>query len=184
MEDHRISRFLPLLLGALTAFAPLSIDMYLPGLPSIQRDLETSASATGLTLSAFFAGLAIAQLIYGPLSDRVGRRPPVRFGMALYAVASVGCALAPNIWVLVACRFLQATGGAAGPVIARAVVRDLHSGKEAARMLSTLMLIMGAAPILAPIVGSWMITHASWRAIFLVLSIMGAACLIAVSAAV
>jgi MFS transporter, DHA1 family, multidrug resistance protein len=173
---------LALVLGALTAFGPLSIDMYLPGLPLIQRDLHTSAAATELTLSAFFAGLALAQLAYGPLSDRFGRKRPVYAGLLIYALASLGCALAPSIAVLIACRFLQAVGGAAGMVVARAVVRDLHSGREAARLMSMLILVMGAAPILAPIAGSWLVTVAGWRAIFLLLAGLGLACLALVGA--
>jgi MFS transporter, DHA1 family, multidrug resistance protein len=164
---------LALVLGALTAFGPLSIDMYLPGLPLIQRELRTSAAATELTLSTFFAGLALAQLAYGPLSDRFGRKRPVYAGLLIYALASLGCALAPGIGVLIICRFLQAVGGAAGMVVARAVVRDLHGGREAARLMSLLMLVMGAAPILAPILGSWLVGSAGWRAIFWLLTALG-----------
>jgi DHA1 family bicyclomycin/chloramphenicol resistance-like MFS transporter len=174
---HR-QRSLPILLGALTAFSPLSIDMYLPSLPTIQHDLATSASATQRTLAAFFAGLGLAQLAYGPLADRFGRRRPLFAGIALYVLASLGCAFAPDIHTLIALRFLQAVGGAAGPVVARAVVRDLHRGAEAARLLSLLMLIMGAAPILAPLAGGWVLHAAGWRAIFHVLAAIGLACLV------
>ncbi len=167
---------LALVLGALTAFGPLSIDMYLPGLPLIQRELRTSAAATELTLSAFFAGLALAQLAYGPLADRFGRKRPVYAGLVIYALASLGCALATSIELLIACRFLQAVGGAAGMVVSRAVVRDLHSGREAARLMSMLILVMGAAPILAPVLGSWIVTVASWRAIFALLFVLGLLC--------
>jgi DHA1 family bicyclomycin/chloramphenicol resistance-like MFS transporter len=170
-------RSLALLLGSLTAFAPLSIDMYLPSLLAIERDLQTTPRSVQLTLSAFFAGLAVAQLAYGPLSDRFGRKRPLVIGLALYVVASLGCALAPHIEALIALRFLQAAGGAAGIVIARAVVRDLRSGAEAARLLSLLMLVMGAAPILAPLVGGWLLLFGTWRLTFGVLTLLGLACL-------
>lgn len=169
---------LMLALGSLTAFAPLSIDMYLPSLPSIQHELATSASLVQLTLAAFMAGLCLGQLAYGPLSDRFGRRGPLAVGIALYILASAACAFAPNVQWLIALRFLQALGGAAGPVIARAVVRDLYSGREVARVLSVLMLVMGAAPILAPMLGGWVLELAGWRAIFGVLAGLGVACLV------
>ncbi|MDB4936589.1 MAG: hypothetical protein JWP87_3561 [Labilithrix sp.] len=170
-------RSLALLLGSLTAFAPLSIDMYLPSLPAIERDLATTPSSVQLTLAAFFAGLAVAQLAYGPLSDRFGRKKPLVIGLAVYAAASIGCALAPNIEALIALRFLQAVGGAAGVVLARAVVRDLRSGAEAARLLSLLMLVMGVAPILAPLAGGWLLLVGSWRLTFGVLAVIGLTCL-------
>lgn len=174
---------LALILGALTAFGPLSIDMYLPSLPTIQRDLATTASMTQLTLAAFFAGLGIGQLAYGPLTDRFGRKRPLYGGLALYVLASLGCALAPNVHALIALRFLQAVGGAAGPVVTRAVVRDLYVGPEAARLLSMLMLVMGAAPILAPLLGGWLLLVASWRAIFALLGVLGLGCLALMAAA-
>ncbi len=173
-------RTLALLLGSLTAFAPLSIDMYLPTLPTIQRELVTSANNVQLTLAAFFAGLAIGQLAYGPVADRFGRKRPLVVGLALYAVASLGCAFAPNIESLIAFRFVQALGGAAGVVIARAVVRDLRSGVEAARLFSLLMLVMGAAPILAPLLGGWLLLLGSWRFAFGVLGALGVAALVIV----
>ena len=169
-------------LGALTAFGPLSIDMYLPALPTIQRELETSAAATQRTLSAYFLGLAIAQLAYGPLSDRYGRRKPLFFGLSLYAASSIGASLAPSITVLAAMRALQAVGGAAGMVVTRAVVRDLYSGRAAASALSTLILIMGAAPILAPLLGGIVLDASGWRAIFVFLATCGVLGLIAVAA--
>ena len=168
---------LALILGALAALGPLTIDMYLPSLPSIERDLGTTASMTQLTLAAYFAGLGIGQLGYGPLTDRFGRKRPLYFGLALYVLASAGCALAPNVQALIALRFLQALGGAAGPVVMRAVVRDLYVGAAAARLLSMLILVMGAAPILAPLLGGFTLTVAGWRTIFVVLTVLGAACL-------
>jgi DHA1 family bicyclomycin/chloramphenicol resistance-like MFS transporter len=177
------SGLLALILGALSALGPLSIDMYLPSLPAIQRDLGTTASATQLTLSAFFAGLGIGQLAYGPLTDRFGRKRPLYAGLGLYVVASLLCALAPSVGVLIALRFVQAVGGAAGPVVTRAVVRDLYVGAPAARLLSMLMLVMGAAPILAPLFGGWVLLAASWRVIFAILAALGTACLVLMAAA-
>ncbi|APR85773.1 Multidrug resistance transporter, Bcr/CflA family protein [Minicystis rosea] len=144
---------LALILGALTALGPLTIDMYLPALPTIQRDLGTTASLTQLTLAAYFAGLGLGQLAYGPLTDRFGRKPPLYAGLVLYILASAACAVAPNVHVLIALRFLQAVGGAAGQVVTRAVVRDLYVGAPAAQLLSRLILVMGVAPILAPLTG-------------------------------
>jgi DHA1 family bicyclomycin/chloramphenicol resistance-like MFS transporter len=169
----RPQALLILVLGALTAFGPLSIDMYLPSLPTIQGELATSASAVQLTLAAFIAGLAIGQLIYGPLSDRFGRRGPLLVGIVLYIFASAACAFAPSIRWLIALRFLQAVGGACGPVIARAIVRDRYSGRDVARVLSLLILVMGVAPILAPLLGGWILKLAGWRAIFGVLAVLG-----------
>ncbi|MDI1481189.1 Bcr/CflA family multidrug efflux MFS transporter [Polyangium sp. y55x31] len=180
-DDHLSHRdrpgLLALILGALAALGPLTIDMYLPSLPSIERDLRTTASMTQLTLASYFAGLGIGQLGYGPLTDRFGRKRPLYFGLTLYVLASAGCALAPNAETLIALRFLQALGGAAGPVVMRAVVRDLYVGPAAARLLSMLILVMGAAPILAPLLGGFTLEIAGWRTIFAVLTVLGAACL-------
>ncbi|XXY53906.1 Bcr/CflA family multidrug efflux MFS transporter [Sorangium sp. So ce269] len=175
--------FLALILGALTALGPLSIDMYLPSLPALQRDLGTTASAVQLTLAVYFAGLGLGQLAYGPLTDRFGRKRPLYVGLALYVLASIGCALAPNVQALIALRFLQAVGGAAGQVVTRAVVRDLYGGAAAARLLSLLMLVMGAAPILAPTLGGWLLLVAGWRVIFAVLATLGLGCLALMAAA-
>jgi len=169
-------------LGALTAFGPLTIDMYLPALPTIQRQLETSAAAAQRTLSAYFIGLALAQLAYGPLSDRFGRRKPLFFGLSLYAASAIGAALAPSITILAAMRALQAVGGAAGMVVTRAVIRDLYSGRAAASALSTVILIMGAAPIVAPLLGGVVLDVSGWRAIFLFLAACGVLGLIGVAA--
>lgn len=168
-------RFLPLVLGTLTALSPLSIDLYLPALPTLQRALHTSASAAQLTVAAYFAGLGLTTLVYGPLADRFGRRLPLLLGVALYVLASLGCAAAPSIEVLIALRFVQAAGGAAGPVIARAVVRDLYRGVEAARLMSLLTLVMGAAPILAPLLGGALLGTFGWRALFVVQALLAVA---------
>ena len=163
-----------LILGALSAFGPLSIDMYLPGLPELGRGLDAPAWAVQLTLTACLAGLALGQIVAGPLSDRFGRRGPLLVGVAAYAVASLLCAVAPSIAVLVVLRLVQGLAGAAGIVIARAIVRDMHSGVAAARFFSLLMLVNGLAPILAPVIGGQVLTVTSWRGVFLVLTAIGA----------
>ena len=165
-------------LGVLTAFGPLSIDMYLPSLPVIGASLHTTAARVQLTLATFMFGMGVGQLLYGPLSDRYGRRPPLLAGVLLYCLASLGCALAPRVEVLIGLRLLQAVGGAAGPVIARAVVRDLFAGPEIARVLSIMTLVMGAAPILAPVLGGAVLAAAGWRAIFFVLTGLGSVALV------
>jgi DHA1 family bicyclomycin/chloramphenicol resistance-like MFS transporter len=175
MQSRVSHTFLTFVLGTLTAFGPLSIDMYLPSLPTIQRALSTSPAAVQLTLASFMVGMGFGQLVYGPLSDRLGRRGPLLWGVLLYTLSSLACAFAPSVNVLIGCRFVQAAGGAAGPVIARAVVRDLYSGREIARVLSLMMLVMGAAPILAPLLGGVVLEWAGWRAIFFVLTGIGVA---------
>ena len=167
------------ILGALTAFGPLSIDMYLPALPSLSRDFGTGAAQTQLTLSACLLGLALGQVIAGPISDALGRRRPLLVGLAAYALASLLCVVAPSVYALVALRFIQGFAGAAGIVIARAIVRDLHSGVAAARFFSLLMLVNGLAPILAPIFGGLLLRFTSWRGVFIVLAIIGTLLLIA-----
>jgi DHA1 family bicyclomycin/chloramphenicol resistance-like MFS transporter len=173
------SPHLLLLLGILTAIASLSIDMYLPALPAIARDLHAAPGLLEATLAAFFAGFALGQLVYGPLSDRIGRRPPLLGGLALYVIASIVCAIATTPQVLIAGRAAQALGGCAALVIARAVVRDLYDARDAARVFSRLMLIMGLAPVLAPSLGSLLLARFSWRVIFWVLAAFGVACIVA-----
>jgi len=157
---------LVLLLGALTAFAPMSIDMYLSSLPDIGRTLSARPDQTQTTLAAFFAGMAVGQFVYGPLSDRLGRRGPLLTGIGVYVVASLACALAPSIHALIGARFVQALGGCAGAVVARAVVRDRFSHTDTARVLSLMMLIMGLAPVLAPQLGGVIQAFAGWRGVF------------------
>ncbi len=157
---------LVLLLGAMTAFAPMSIDMYLSSLPSIGRTLNAGPDQTQATLAAFFAGMAIGQFVYGPASDRFGRRLPLLVGIGVYFIASVVCALAPNIETLITARFVQALGGCAGAVIARAVVRDRFGHADTARILSLMTLIMGLAPVLAPQLGGVVQFIGGWRAVF------------------
>ena len=169
-----------ILLGVLTAVGSLSVDMYLPSFPRVVADLHTDAGSVQRTLSMFFIGLALGQLVYGPLSDRFGRKPPLLFGMALYTAASLACMLAPTIEALQWSRLLQALGGCAGIIIPRAAIRDRCDALSAARALSLVMLVMGAAPILAPQVGSWVLQWSGWRAIFGVLMLFGVACLVAI----
>src|SRR4051812_5437121 len=165
---------LVVVLGAVNAIGPLSIDMYLPAFPEIAASLHASAAQVQLTLTACVAGLALGQLVVGPLSDRLGRRGPLVAAMATYAVASVLCSVAPSAPVLMALRFVQGLAGAGGIVIARAVVRDLHTGAAAVRLFSSLMLVTGLAPILAPLAGGQVLTVASWRGIFVVLAVLAA----------
>lgn len=157
---------LTLILGALSAFTPLAVDMYLPALPALERALATDSGRVQQTLSLFFLGLAIGQLFYGPISDRFGRRAPLLVGNLLYIGASVACALAPTIDSLIAARFVQAFGSCAGLVISRAMVRDLFEPREGARVMSLLMLVMGVAPILAPLLGGYVMVWFDWHAIF------------------
>lgn len=158
----------------------MSIDMYLPALPEIGRALGGTPEATQTTLAAFLLGMAIGQFLYGPASDRFGRRVPILIGIAVYVAASIWCALTTSVDGLVAARFVQALGGCAGAVVARAVVRDQFSHTETARVLSLLTLVMGVAPIVAPMLGSWVLVVASWRAIFWVLALFGLCCGVAV----
>ncbi|QQX88479.1 Bcr/CflA family multidrug efflux MFS transporter [Cupriavidus necator] len=162
-----------LICGSLMAIAPLSIDMYLPSFPSLAGDLGVDIGQVQLTLGTFLVGLALGQAFYGPFSDRFGRKPPLYIGLCLYVAAAVGCALARSVESLMLWRFLQALGGCAGMVMARAVIRDRLEAHESARAFSSLMLVMGVAPILAPIVGGAILSVSGWRAIFWVLAVAG-----------
>jgi DHA1 family bicyclomycin/chloramphenicol resistance-like MFS transporter len=175
------SRFsLIVILGALIASAPMSIDMYLPALPTIGAEFGATTGEVQLTLSLYFIGSALSQLFYGPMSDRFGRRPLLVVGISLYSLTSMLAALSTGIEQLVWLRLLQAFGGAAGTVIARAIVRDLVGGDAAARALSMLTLVMGAAPLAAPLVGGQVLAWIDWRAIFWLLAVFGLACLASV----
>jgi DHA1 family bicyclomycin/chloramphenicol resistance-like MFS transporter len=162
-----------LVLGAFVAIGPLTIDMYLPALPTITRELLTTSAAVQLTLTGTLVGLALGQLVLGPLSDAFGRRRPLLAGTALHVLASLLVLVAPNLAVLGALRVLQGVGAAAGAVIAIAVVRDLYDGRAAATMLSRLFLVLGAAPVLAPTIGGELLRFTSWRGIFAVLAAYG-----------
>jgi DHA1 family bicyclomycin/chloramphenicol resistance-like MFS transporter len=153
--------------------------MYLPGLPGLRHDLHTWPSAAQLTLTTCLAGLAIGQIVAGPLSDRFGRQGPMRLGIAVYAAASVLCAFAPSVAVLLPLRLLQGLAGAAGIVISRAIVRDLATGETAARLFASLTVVNGVAPIAAPVVGAQLLQVTSWRGVFVVLAAIGVALLLA-----
>lgn len=154
------------ILGGLSALAPFSIDMYLPAFPSIAKSLNTDISQVALSLTSYFIGISIGQLFYGPITDKFGRKKPLIFGLSVFLLASIGCALSPDINWLIAMRVILALGGCVGMVVSRAVVRDLFPVSEIAKIFSILMLIVGVAPILAPTIGGWVLTVSSWRTIF------------------
>ena len=172
--------WLPLLLGFLTAVGPASTDMYLPAFPGIEAFFDAPTGSAQLTLAAWFAGLAVGQMTQGTLSDRFGRKRPLLVATSIYTVSCFGCALAPSIEWLAAFRAISAIGASAGMVIPRAMVRDLAEGHAAAVLLSRLSLVMGAAPILAPTIGSAVLAFADWRGIFWILATYGAMCLVLV----
>jgi DHA1 family bicyclomycin/chloramphenicol resistance-like MFS transporter len=159
-------RMLILILGLLTAIGPLSIDMYLPSFTEIAADLGTPVSRVMLSLSSFFIGISVGQFLYGPLLERFGRKKPVYFGIVLYFFASLGCAFTGSVDMLIAWRLLQALGGCAGMVAARAMVRDLFDPAENARIFSTLMLVVAVSPIIAPTLGGYITAHLGWRFVF------------------
>lgn len=162
------------ILGLLSAFGPFSLDMYLPALPMVAEDLHASASLAQLSLTACLVGLALGQLLVGPLSDVRGRRMPLAAGLLLYTAVSLLCLVSPSIWSFVGLRFLQGIAGSAGIVLSRAVARDMYSGTELTKFFSLLMLINGAAPIVAPVAGGQLLNFTDWRGVFLVLSLIGA----------
>lgn len=172
-RKRRAGLLLTLILGGLTALPPLSLDMYLPALPEVGEALHIPAASAQLTLTACLLGLAVGQLIAGPMSDRFGRRAPLLIGMVVYVIAGVACALAPTAGTLTVFRLVQGLAGAAGVVIARAVVRDMYDGLAMARFFSTLMLISGVAPILAPVLGGQVLRFTDWRGVFVILAAIG-----------
>ncbi len=178
-DQARPPAYMVVVLGLLTMFGPLSLDLYLPALPQLADDLATSASAAQLSITACLVGLALGQLVAGPLSDRLGRRRPLMVGLLAYVLASIACAFAPTVEVLVALRFVQGLAGAAGIVISRAIARDLYSGRALMIFFSRLLLIAGLAPVLAPILGGQLSRIMDWRGIFLVLAGFGAVLLLA-----
>ena len=174
------SRAMTLLLGALVAIAPLSMDIYLPSLPSMTQALGATVDEVQLTVSVYMFGWGVAQLFAGPVSDRFGRRPALLWALVVYTLASVACALARDVGTLVAARFVQALSMATVAVVPRAVVRDIHAGERAAQMLSTMMLVLGVAPVLAPILGAELHLRFGWRATFAFVALYGVAAWIAV----
>ncbi|MFI6032820.1 multidrug effflux MFS transporter [Streptomyces sp. NPDC051315] len=179
---RRTGLLLVLLLGGLTATPPLAMDMYLPALPEVTRSLHAPAASVQLTLTACLAGMALGQLVVGPMSDRWGRRRPLLVGLAVYVVATALCALAPTLQLLVVFRLAQGLAGAAGIVIARAVARDLYDGVAMARFFSTLMLVSGVAPVVAPLIGGQILRVTDWRGVFVVLTVVGALLAVLVAA--
>jgi len=162
-----------LVLGMLSAVGPFAIDMYLPAFPAIAREYQVDVSGVQMSLMSFFLAVALCQSVYGPLSDRFGRKPPLYAGLGLFALASIGCSFAPNVETLIAFRFLQGVGSCAAMVIPRAIIRDLHTGHEAARLMATSMLVFSVSPILAPLAGSALTAFFSWRVIFWAIALIG-----------
>ncbi|MFF7684593.1 multidrug effflux MFS transporter [Streptomyces syringium] len=170
---RRTSLLVTLVLGGLSALPPLSMDMYLPALPEVTDSLRSPAATVQLTLTACLMGMALGQLVVGPMSDKWGRRRPLLAGMVIYVLATAVCALAPTAELLIAFRLIQGLAGAAGIVIARAVVRDLYDGVAMARFFSTLMLVSGVAPVIAPVIGGQVLRVTDWRGVFVVLTVVG-----------
>jgi DHA1 family bicyclomycin/chloramphenicol resistance-like MFS transporter len=178
-EPHparRVPRWM-LLVGAMSAIGPVSIDMYLPGFPAIEHEFRQEGVEA--TMAAYLLGIVVGQLFYGPISDRFGRKPPLYFGFALYALGALGCALATSMQMLIVMRVLQALGGCAGMVIARAIVRDRCEPHEAARVFTTLMMIVALGPVVAPALGGMVVASLGWRATFVFQVLLGVALLIA-----
>ncbi|KTC23920.1 MULTISPECIES: multidrug effflux MFS transporter [Pseudomonas] len=170
-----------LILGALSAFGPLAIDFYLPGFPAMALAFATDEKHIQTTLAAYFLGLSLGQLAYGPVADRFGRRIPLLVGVTLFTLASLACAFAPSLDALIAARFVQALGGCAGMVLSRAIVSDKCDAVASAKVFSQLMLVMGLAPILAPMLGGVLVNLYGWQSIFLVLTLFSAGCTLAVA---
>ena len=169
------------ILGLLTTFGPMSIDLYLPAFPDVALDLGVPVTTVPLTLTTSMIGMGVGQILYGPLSDRYGRKKPLLGGLVLFTVASVACALAPTFQVLLGFRFLQSLGGAAGVVIARAIVRDLYHGRDLAKALSIVVMVFGLAPVLSPTLGAGLLLIGGWRTLFYFLAVFGIACIAASS---
>jgi MFS transporter, DHA1 family, multidrug resistance protein len=175
-----LTRKLAWTLGAMSAFGPFSIDMYLPGFSMIAKDLDTTVGQVQITLAVFLLGLAVGQILWGTLSDHVGRRLPLLSGCLIFSCMAMVCATSHSIQTLIAARFFMGLGGSAGVVVARAIVRDLFEEKEAARFYSMMMIIGGIGPIVAPFMGSLMLTYYDWRAIFWIITVFGGLCIAAI----
>ena len=180
MPINRKKTLLIIILGLLSAIGPFSIDMYLPAFPDIAKDLHTDVATISLSLSSFFIGICMGQFLYGPLLDRYGRKKPLYFGLSVYLLASVACAIVSSSNGLIALRFLQALGGCAGMVAARAMVRDLFPVEENAKVFSKLMLVIGVSPIIAPTLGGFITAEIGWHYVFVFLTIMSGVILAAV----
>lgn len=167
-----------LILGLMSTIGPFAIDMYLPALPGIAGDFDAQVATAQLTLTSYFLAFGAAQLFYGPASDMFGRKPPIYFGLGLFAIASVGCALAPNIETLIGLRFIQGLGAAGVMSIPRAIIRDRYTGAEATRLMSSVMLVISISPMLAPLVGSFIIVPFGWRAVFYAVTLASGASLL------
>lgn len=167
------SLWLVLLLGTLSAFGPLSLDMYLPGLPAMTSSLHTSASLIQMSISTCIVGLALGQLVIGPISDRIGRKTPLIIGLAVFAITSFALAFTSNIWIFLAIRFLQGLAGASGNVLSRAIAKDMFTGKKLTRFYANLMSINGVFPVISPIIGSMTMLVGPWNLIFVVLGFIG-----------
>ena len=178
--DRKQQNTVLVVLGALSAIAPFSVDMYLPGFPAIARDLRTDVAHVGLTLTSYFIGLSMGQLVFGPVIDRYGRKKPLMVGLLVYIIAAVGCTFSPSIYYLIGLRLFLAMGCCVGMVGGSSVIRDLFSGREVARALSMMMTIFGVAPIIAPTIGGLIVTTLGWRFIFGVLAVIGAFVLVAI----
>lgn len=170
---YRRSLLFIVILGALTAIGPLSIDMFLPGLPNIKNDFHTTASNAQLTISFFMIGLAFGNLFAGPISDSKGRKKPLLIAMVIFAIASLGIIFVTNIWVMVVLRLIQGLTGGAGAVISRAIASDQYSGNDLTKFLSLLMLVNGVAPVIAPALGGLILSFSTWRMVFIILTIFG-----------
>ncbi|MFN4152473.1 MAG: multidrug effflux MFS transporter, partial [Candidatus Sericytochromatia bacterium] len=166
------TRGLILILGFLSALGPFSIDMYLPSFPSIAKDFNTDISQVGLSLTSYFVGISLGQIIYGPILDKFGRKKPLLIGLAIYLISAIGCALSPSLNFLIGMRFISALGGCVGMVAGRAIVRDLFPASEIPHVFSLLMLVMGIAPIIAPTTGGLIIYFLDWRYIFFLLAVI------------
>jgi DHA1 family bicyclomycin/chloramphenicol resistance-like MFS transporter len=180
MMNKRKRSFLVLILGLLSAIGPLSIDMYLPGFPAIASDLHTTVDNVSYSLSSFFIGICVGQLICGPLLDRFGRKKPLYVGLVIYIIASLGCAMSHSVEMLIGFRLLQALGGCVGMVAPSAIVRDMFPVNESAKVFSLLILVLGVSPIIAPTFGSYLVAAFGWHSIFIVLSVIVALLLLAV----
>src|SRR6478736_1351581 len=170
IDPQKHKNLIILILGSLATVTPFAIDMYLPAFTQISEEFKTTTSEIALSVTSYFIGMAVGQILYGPLLDRFGRKPPLYAGLFVFILASVGCTLAPDVESLIAIRFLQALGGSVAWVAALAMVRDFFPVKESAKIFSLLILVIGVSPLLAPTVGGFISTSWGWHAVFYVLA--------------